>query len=144
MKKLNGIKLALATIALVALPLIAAICYDKVNTGPCQTSGSYVQTITCQVNCVTCNWTARDNNICLATFTRTNLIYASLQNNLGCTNGTTYLTCSTYTLSDRCLYSQDVLVCPDWLAGECLATVTNVGMTGPLVGIITPQMCPYN
>lgn len=146
MKTLNGIKLAVATVVLVASPLIATICWDSANDGPCQTAGYWIQTKSCQVNCSCPGAVPSGDQVCVKVFTRTNTIYASPQYNLTCTtNRNRFLTCSTFTLSDRCQYVKERFECPTgWTIFDCNAiTLEYDTLTGPLTGTITPDMCPY-
>lgn len=117
------------------------VCYDAVPDGRCYSGGTWVQTITCRVNCVLCPWTARDNQVCLRTTTRTNMIYASTQSNWKCVEGTSYQECYTV-IFDGCQYEREVLVCPDWPTTQCLPTLTRQWVTGPRTGVVTPTVCP--
>lgn len=143
--KTTASRLILAAITGLTVALIAVAsnvqCYDAITTGPCQSAGSWVQTITCQVNCSICPYTARDNQICLRTVTRTNQIFASTQSNWGCTNGSAYLECTT-TVFNGCQYEREVLVCHQWPTTECLPMLTREWVTGSRTGVITPQVCP--
>lgn len=138
------IRLVIAATITASATLIATSpvnCYDAISTGPCYSGGTWVQTITCRVDCILCPWTARDNQICLRTITRTNQIFASTQHNWGCTNGTSYLECRTERF-DGCQYEREKLVCPTWPTTQCLPTLTREVVTGPRIGVVTPQMCP--
>lgn len=144
MYKATVIKLTIATIVTASVTLIATNpldCYDAIPTGLCYSGGTWVQTITCQVNCISCPWTARDNQICLRTTTRTNQIFASTQHNWSCTNGSSYLICKT-TSFNGCQYEREKLVCPAWPTTQCLPTLTREWVTGPRIGVETPQLCP--
>lgn len=146
--KITTNRLVIAAMAATALTLIATTsnptCYDAVPTGPCQQAGTWVQSITCRVNCSICPYTARDNQICLRTITRTNQIFASTQHNWGCTNGTTYVDCTTTTFNG-CQYEREVMVCETWPTTACLPKLTREwAPPGPRTGVTTPQVCPTN
>lgn len=143
MNKASVIKLAIAATVAASASLIAVTtnCYDAVPTGPCYPGGTWVQTITCRVNCLLCPWTARDNQVCLRTTTRTNQIFASTQQNWDCKKGSTYSECWT-TEFNGCQYEREKLVCPTWPTTQCEPTLTREWVTGPRIGVVTPQMCP--
>lgn len=142
MKRTFAIKLAITVMVAATLAVTATnlTCFDAIPTGPCQTAGTWVQTITCQVNCILCPYTARINQICLRTVTRTNRIFASSQYNFTCITGSAYQICETDTFPG-CQYEREVLVCEIWPTTKCRPRLIREWVTGPRTGVITPQIC---